>query len=102
MFKIVNSSMEALVVVDTIEEARQKVADLKKKGQYSWDIFECSEMPKRWVETPEARKEREDWEKAYAEKHASYNELLERRNARDEKPDYDDRENAVRHFWGLE
>lgn len=102
MFKIVNSEMECLVVVDTIEEARQIIADLKKKGQYSWDIFECSEMPKRWVETPEARKEREDWERAYAEKHASYNALLDRRNNRDAKPDYEDRENAVRHFWGLE
>ena len=94
--------MESLVVVNTIEEAEKTITDLEKKGQYSWDIFECSEMPKRWVETPEAKKAREEKHDAYMKKHSQYVDVLERRNNRDEKTDYNDRDNAVRHFWGLE
>lgn len=81
MFKICNTKMETLLVVETIEEARETILSLKKKGQYCWDIYECSELPTLWVETAEEIAEREAAHAAYLQKHGSFVELLEKRSA---------------------
>lgn len=94
--------MEVLVVFETIEEAREKIIDLKKSGQYGWDIYECSEIPKLWVETPEAKAARLAAHEAYMQKHGSFVETLEKRVAMNEKTNFNDRENSVRTFWGIE
>lgn len=99
MFKLCNSQMEALIVLNTIEEAREKITELKAAGNYSFYIYETETEPKRWVETEEAKKLREDAHTAYLQKHSVFLEMRDK--SRMTKTDYDDRDDAVKDFYSL-